>query len=245
MFVVLLRLVILPAAFAALPTYIICRYRVYRRTLVTYGALLTGGLCGLSFSMIFLPPNLRLVVFVAPVSFLTAALVVADFRRRLLRSKDRVGPLLGVLLLILGLVCLVDLMLPALGGGGPKKSMRIVNNLMQIELMKQMWAADHGVTGSVRVTEQDLAPYAPHYSSNGLARQLTGERYIIHRLGVGPEAQLTKPYGKWPAGTVIRLRPESNRLFCVFLPNEPVGANGRQPVGLKTNRTSAAAGPGG
>jgi len=98
--------------------------------------------------------------------------------------------------------------------------MRIVANLRQIELMKQMWASDQGVTGTVQITEQDLAPYAYGYSSNGLARPVAGEQYIIHRLGVGPEAELTRPYGKLPAGTVIRLRPESNQLFRIILPNK-------------------------
>ena len=146
-----------------------------------------------------------------------------------------------LLLAAFGLACMAALLLPALVGGGPSKTMRIVNNLKQIELMKAMWAADHGVTGSVRITEHDLAPYAYGYSSNGLARLVAGEHYIIHRLGVGPEAQLTRPYGKLPAGTVIRLRPESNRLFRVVLPNEQGGANGRQPLRSETNRTSAAA----
>jgi hypothetical protein len=155
--------------------------------------------------------------------------------------KDRVSWLLLLLLATLGAVCLYALMLPALTGGGPSKTMRIVNKLRQIELMKQMWASDHGVTGSVRITEQDLAPYAYGYSSNGLARPLAGERYIVHRLGVGPEAQLTQTYGKLPAGTVIRLRPESNRLFRVFLPNEQGGANGRQPDRSETNGTTSAA----
>ncbi len=110
-------------------------------------------------------------------------------------------------------------MLPMLSGGGPTKTMGIVNNLRHIELMKEMWASDHSVTGAVQVSEHDLAPYAYGYSSNGLAKPVIGERYIIHRLGVGPEAQLTQAYRKLPAGTVIRLRPETNRLFRIFLPN--------------------------
>jgi hypothetical protein len=132
--------------------------------------------------------------------------------------------------------------LPRLSGGGPSKTVRIINNLRQIELMKEMWASDHGVTGSVQVSEQDLALYVYGYSSNGLARQVVGERYIIHPLGVGPEAQLTRGYGKWPAGTVIRLRPDTNQLFGIFLPKEQGGVNGSQPFSSDTNRTPAAAG---
>lgn len=154
--------------------------------------------------------------------------------------KRRVSSLWLVPLAAFGLACLVALLLPALAGGGPSKTMRIVNNLRQIELMKQWWALDRGVTGAVQITEHDLAPYAYGYSSNGVARSVAGERYIIHRLGVGPEAQLTQPYGKLPAGTVIRLRTESNQLFRIILPNEQGGANGRQPDRLETNWTSAA-----
>jgi hypothetical protein len=134
--------------------------------------------------------------------------------------KQRVSPLWLLPLAAFGLACLVALMLPPLAGGGPSTTMRIVANLRQIELMKQMWASDQGVTGTVQITEQDLAPYAYGYSSNGLARPVAGEQYIIHRLGVGPEAELTRPYGKLPAGTVIRLRPESNQLFRIILPNK-------------------------
>jgi hypothetical protein len=120
-------------------------------------------------------------------------------------------------------------MLPMLTGGGPTKTMRIVNNLMGIELMKERWASDHSVTGAVQVSEQDLATYAPGYSSNGLVRPVIGERYIIHPLGVGPEAQLTRAYRKLPAGAVIRLRPETNRLFRVILRNEPLKATSAPP----------------
>jgi hypothetical protein len=146
-----------------------------------------------------------------------------------------------LLLVVVGLWFLFIFIAPMLVGGGPAKTMSIVNNLRQIELMKQQWALDHGVTGSVRIAEHDLAPYAYGYSSNGIARPVTGERYIIHRSGLGPEAQLTQAYGKLPAGTVIRLRPDTNRLFRIFLPNEQGGANGRQPIRPETNRTPEAA----
>jgi hypothetical protein len=94
MLMTLLFFLVLPAAFAALPTYIICRYRIFCGKLVTYGAVLTGGLSGLALAMVFLAPNLisqsleafiHLLIFIAPVSFIVSALVVADFRRRILR----------------------------------------------------------------------------------------------------------------------------------------------------------------
>ena len=149
--------------------------------------------------------------------------------------------LLAVLVVALCLLFVWYFVLPALTRSRKSKVVSVVSNLRQIELMKEMWASDHGVTGSVRVSEQDLAPYAYGYSSNGLARPVIGERYIIHRLGVGPEAQLTQAYKKLPAGTVIRLRPESNRLYRIFLPKPQVGGNGKQSVGSDTNPMSAAA----
>ncbi len=121
--------------------------------------------------------------------------------------------------------------LPMLSGGGPTKVMQIVNNLRQIELMKERWASSHSVTGSVQISEQDLAPLVPGYSSNGLVRPVIGERYILHRLGVGPEAQLTRRCGKFPAGTFIRLRPDTNRLFRIYLPNGRTSGNRAVPLG--------------
>jgi hypothetical protein len=94
MFIGLLCFVVWPAALAFLLTYIICRYRIYRRKLVTYGAVLTGGLSGLFLAMLFLYPNMisqsleafiQLLIFIAPVSFLTSAIVVTRFCRGNLR----------------------------------------------------------------------------------------------------------------------------------------------------------------
>jgi hypothetical protein len=87
MFTTLLFLVVLPAAFAALPTYVICRYRIHRRRLVTYGVILTGGLSGSALALIFLPifQTALYWMYIMLVGFVTAALVVADFRRRILR----------------------------------------------------------------------------------------------------------------------------------------------------------------
>ncbi len=132
--------------------------------------------------------------------------------------KVRPGVLFTAFLVALVLILAWN-MLPMLAGGGPSNTTRIVINLRQIELAKDWWAFDHGVTGSVRVSEQDLAPYLRgNAGSNGLVKPVVGERYIIHRLGMGPEAQLTRGYGKLLAGTVIRLRPDSNHFFRIFLP---------------------------
>lgn len=106
--------------------------------------------------------------------------------------------------------------LPALGGSRKSNVMSIVSNLRQIEMMKEIWASDHGLTNPVRVSEADLAPYAHGYLSNGLVRPVMGERYSIHRLGIGPEAQLTRPSRSLPTGTVIRLRYETNRPYSSF-----------------------------
>jgi hypothetical protein len=125
-----------------------------------------------------------------------------------------------VVVVVIVVLCAGKLLLGMLSGGGPTAKMRIVLNLRRIELMKENWASEHSVTGSVRISEQDLAPYAYGFSSNGSVTPVIGERYIIHRLDVAPEAQLTRAYGKLPAGTVIRLTTDTNRGYRIFLPNE-------------------------
>jgi len=78
-------------------------------------------------------------------------------------------------------------------------------------------ASDHGATGAVQVSAQDLAIYMgqPAGSSN-LVKPVMGERYIINPLGVAPEAQLARDSSRWPSGTVIRLHTHPTML----LPNK-------------------------
>ena len=138
------------------------------------------------------------------------------------KPKHRVGFLLVWLLVAAGFAWLGWQILNFDSGRPKSKMYTIRSNLIQIERMKQMWASDRGVTGSVQITEQDLAPYAYGYSSNGLVRPVIGERYIIHPLGIGPEAQITRAYKNWPAGTVIRLWMDRDPPFHIILPNHSI-----------------------
>jgi len=126
-----------------------------------------------------------------------------------------------VLLIVIGCaIVIAGQMLPSLTGGGPSIGTKIVHNLKQIDLAKQMWAQDHNVTNSTHVSAEALIPYLPSRRKPGkLLAPVIGERYIINSVGVPPEAQLTTKLGKWPAGTIIRLHPSTNGPYEVILPN--------------------------
>jgi hypothetical protein len=81
---------------------------------------------------------------------------------------------------------------------GRSKTNVILNNLRQLEGAKEQWAFEHGKTGAVAVTEQDLAPYLREL------RPVAGEKYILKRLSECPEAQLTHSLEGKPKGTVLR-----------------------------------------
>jgi hypothetical protein len=132
------------------------------------------------------------------------------------------GPVFIVLVVIACAVILLAILLPSFNPGGPSKRFRIINNLVAIETAKEMWASDQGATGSVQVTEQDLAPYMRGWGeSNSLVTPVMGERYVINPLGVPPEAHLTRKYGKAPPGTIIRYirHPGVSSREEIILPN--------------------------
>jgi hypothetical protein len=97
--------------------------------------------------------------------------------------------------------------------GSPRsKTLAIVSNLRQLDGAMQQWAFEHGKTGSVVVTEQDLAPYLGQS-----LKPIAGERYILKTLLQSPEAELTHRLEGRPKGSVLRLNP--NGTFDVVLPN--------------------------
>jgi hypothetical protein len=107
--------------------------------------------------------------------------------------------------------------LPALGGSRKSRVIGVVNNLSHIELAKDMWASDHGATGKVQVSAQDLAIYMGQSTgASNLVNPVMGERYFINPLGVAPEAQLARDSSRWPSGTVIRLHAHP----MMLLPNQ-------------------------
>lgn len=125
-------------------------------------------------------------------------------------------------------------------GSRNNNTVKVLNNLKQLEMAKDMWARDHGATGSVEVSAQDILPYLPaKTASNRLVLPVMGERYLINPTGVAPEAQLTGFTARWPSGAVIRLydRP------TVLLPNPQGAANGWQPLSSEANRPSSSATP--
>jgi len=92
------------------------------------------------------------------------------------------------------------------------KTMAIINNLRQLDSAMQQSAFEHGKTGAVVVTEQDVLPYL-RYSLKPIA----GERYVFKTLSQPPEAQLTHRFEGRPKGSVLRLN--TNGTFDVILPN--------------------------
>ena len=104
-----------------------------------------------------------------------------------------------------------------------------------------MWAADHHATGSVQITEQDLAPYLHRPAgSTGLVAPVVGEQYRANVLGAGPEAELTHPLGnRFPKGTIIRLRENPPPPYDVILPNRSLQPSGAKRPARETNTVPA------
>ncbi len=73
------------------------------------------------------------------------------------------------------------------------------SNLRRVDGAMQQWAFDHGRTGAVVVTKQDLAPYL-----RDTVKPVAGERYSVKTLLDSPEAQLTRRIDGHPTGTVVR-----------------------------------------
>jgi hypothetical protein len=115
----------------------------------------------------------------------------------------------GVLILI---ALVLSICIPNYVGNSRSKTLEIVNNLRQLDGAMQQWAFEHGKTGAVMATEQDVAPYLRHS-----LKPVAGERYILKTLSESPEAQLTHRLEGRPKGSVLRLN--TNGAFDVILPN--------------------------
>jgi len=81
----------------------------------------------------------------------------------------------------------------------------ILNNLRKIEGAKELWADKHGGAADVDLTAEDLAPFLPQ---DFWKRTVAGERYIISRPNVPPEAVLTRGVQDLPTGTRLRFGNE-------------------------------------
>ena len=102
------------------------------------------------------------------------------------------------------------LFVPDFVRSGTTKTNGIFNNLRQLDGAKQRWALDHGRTGAVLVTIEDIAPYVLHsLLKAGSVKPIAGERYSLKTLNESPEAQLTHELDGRPKGTVLRLGTNS------------------------------------
>jgi hypothetical protein len=147
------------------------------------------------------------------------------------------------LIVAIGVLFIVAKLLPDVGGSKRAKLPQVIGNLRQIDLAKQMWAADHAATNGASVSERDLAEYLRlPPGSTGLVTSVDWEVYRPNGVGRPPEAQLEKPFGsRFPKGTLVRW---STNTGCeILLPNPQGGATGWQPLYSATNRTPAAAAP--
>jgi hypothetical protein len=103
-----------------------------------------------------------------------------------------------VLVGVIGLWLLCVLCTSNFVRSGTTKTNAIFNNLRQLDGAKQIWALEHGRTGAVVVTTQDIAPYLRTFTP------VAGERYILRTLTEAPQAQLTREVDGRPKGTVLR-----------------------------------------
>jgi len=130
------------------------------------------------------------------------------------------------IVVLLGFLALVLLLgTPNFVGSGRSRIGGIINNLMQLDGAKQMWALDHGRTGAVEVTRHDVAPYLR--APPGWVQPVAGERYTLNRRTDSPEAELTQTVGGRPKGTRIRLGPwsETNSVYVIIPPTSSAAPN--------------------
>lgn len=133
-------------------------------------------------------------------------------------NRDRLSRLAAVGGTLIILAFVVSICIPNFISSPHSKTLVIINNLRQLDGAIQMWALDHGQTGAVLVTKQDLAPYLTHPPHlDGWVKPVAGERYILKGLYEPPEAELTRDLEGRPKGSVLRL---STNGFDVILPGQ-------------------------
>ena len=158
-------------------------------------------------------------------------LTVASLGLAILALLSGLAARKGWLPLVLGLVGLSPLLLVGGVHSGPNPQGWCFNNLRQIEAAKEQLAHDCGLSNGTLVTLSDISRFlAPglqlHCAKHGA--------YIIN--SIGNDARCTFH------GTTTEMEADWQRQMQA----QPGGpANRGQPVGSGTNRTSAAAGPGG
>jgi hypothetical protein len=118
-------------------------------------------------------------------------------------------PIAHIIWFTAGLAAFVLVLDPFLHGGVRNRHSEthlIISNLRQLDGAMQQWALDHGRTGAVMATKEDIAPYLRYsFAPDGLVKSVAGERYILKTITEPPEAHLTCELDGRPKGTVFRL----------------------------------------
>jgi hypothetical protein len=104
----------------------------------------------------------------------------------------------------------------------------IINNLHHIDMAKNEWAFEHGVTNydqiasmTNQLSEQDLTPYL-HFpdKQGGLVHSVAGEIYLINPLNKTPGAKLVHKINMpWPKGSMIRFLENTNAFLEITFPD--------------------------
>jgi type II secretory pathway pseudopilin PulG len=127
-------------------------------------------------------------------------------------SRSHVTLLTEIGLVLVLAAFMVSVAIPNFAGSRRSKTLEIINNLRQLDGAMQQWELDHGKTGTVVPTQEDIVAYLRHP-----LKPVAGERYIFRGLAEPPEAQLTRKVEGRPGGSVLRLN--ANTGFDVILPN--------------------------
>lgn len=94
-----------------------------------------------------------------------------------------------IILLVAGLSLVCVVCWPNFVRSGTNKTTGIINNLRQLDGAKQAWAFEHGHTGTVVVTREDITPYLkPASGPDVLVQPWAGEFYRLGNLAEFPEA---------------------------------------------------------
>src|ERR1043166_8189505 len=78
-------------------------------------------------------------------------------------------------------------------------SIEILHNLRNLDEAKAVWAVENSKTGNVEAIRENLAP---DLMNRGWALIAAQEQSTRNRLEEPPEALLTRPIARYPAGTI-------------------------------------------
>jgi len=144
--------------------------------------------------------------------------VLRKWRGQLVSKHPAAAPLLRAagISSAVGLLILAGLLAyrPNLLRIGPGPVAGIVGNLVRIDEAKRAWSLGHPEGVTMKLTENDLAPYLAA-QSKGPVHAVAEERYVIGRLTESPVAVLTSEVDEYPAGTLIRVGTNADAVISV------------------------------